>query len=99
MKIPILIEQTADQSFRATGGEPFAQSVEAGTPEEAIQKFQECVDTKVAQGAKIVSLELPDEMNPWLDGAGMFQNDPLFDEWQKTISEQRAEGNKDTEAP
>ena len=31
MKIPILIEATSEQCYRAMGGEPFAGSVEAET--------------------------------------------------------------------
>lgn len=29
--------------------------------------------------------------NPWLDGAGMFRDDPLFDDWQRAIAEYRRE--------
>ena len=29
------------------------------------------------------------EENPWLAVAGIFQNDPLFDEWQAAIEEYR----------
>ena len=40
MKIPILIEATEDQRFRATGGEPFASAVEADTPEAALDEIK-----------------------------------------------------------
>jgi hypothetical protein len=35
---------------------------------------------------------VPDEAankngNPWLEGAGMFRDDPLFDDWQRVIAE------------
>jgi hypothetical protein len=29
--------------------------------------------------------------NPWLKGAGMFRDDPLFEEWQRAIAEYRRE--------
>src|SRR5580700_1133680 len=29
--------------------------------------------------------------NPWLEGAGMFRDDPLFDDWQQAIAEYRRE--------
>lgn len=40
MKIPILIEATEDQRFRATGGGPFASSVEADTPKAALDEMK-----------------------------------------------------------
>ena len=75
MKIPILIEVTEDHRFRATGGEPFAAVVEA--------------DTRMAQGGRIAALDLPGGSNRWLQVVGMFQDDPLFDEWQQAINDNR----------
>jgi hypothetical protein len=34
-------------------------------------------------------LDFPDNGNPWLDGAGMFRDDPLFDDWQRAIAQYR----------
>ena len=80
MKIPILIETTSDQRYRATSGELFVGSVEGGTPEEALEKMKKLIEERVARGARIAALELPDDQNPWLDGVGMFHDDPLFDD-------------------
>jgi hypothetical protein len=38
-------------------------------------------------------VELPQRANPWLDGAGMFRDDPLFDDWQRAIAEYRREAD------
>lgn len=99
MKIPILIEATSEQRFRATGGEPFVDSVEAETPEAALEKMQQLIDNRVAQGARIAALDLPDDVNPWLEGAGMFRDDPLFDDWQRAIADYRRGANHITDAP
>ena len=77
MKSPILIEVTEDHRFRATGGEPFAGAVEADTPEAALDKMRRGV------------FDLPGGSNPWLQVFGMFQDDPLFDEWQQAIHDDR----------
>jgi hypothetical protein len=37
--------------------------------------------------------------NPWLSGAGMFRDDPLFDEWQRAIAEYRREVDGIADAP
>ena len=68
MKISILIEATSEQCYRARGGEPFAGSVEAETPEAALEKIKKLIDDRVAQGARIVVLDLPDVVNSWLEG-------------------------------
>ena len=99
MKIPILIEATSDQRYRASGGSPFVDSVEADTPEEALEKMKELIDQRVAQGARIVAIELPDGANPWVAGAGMFREDALFDDWQQAILDYRREANQTADAP
>jgi hypothetical protein len=33
--------------------------------------------------------------NPWLRIAGIFENDPLFEEWQQAIAEYRDQVEKD----
>jgi hypothetical protein len=37
--------------------------------------------------------------NPWLEGAGMFRDDPLFDDWQLAIAEYRREVDANPDAP
>lgn len=89
MKIPILIEATEDQRFRATGGEPFASAVEADTPEAALDEIRKGIVARVARGGRIEVLDLPADSNPWHEGFGMFRDDPLFDDWQQAISDNR----------
>lgn len=99
MKIPILIEVTSDERYRATGCEPFVGSVEADSPEAVLEKMKQLIDHRVAQGARIAALDLPDGGNPWLDGAGMFRDEPLFDAWQQAIANYRRQANRLADAP
>jgi hypothetical protein len=45
------------------------------------------------------ALGLSEGVNPWLDGVGMFRDDPLFDDWQQAITEHRLEVNRTADAP
>ena len=45
------------------------------------------------------AVDLPQRANPWLSGAGMFRDDPLFDDWQKAIAEYRRAVNGDADTP
>jgi hypothetical protein len=40
----------------------------------------------------------PDPTNPWIQGAGMFRDNPLFDAWQESIAEYRQTVDQDAEA-
>jgi hypothetical protein len=99
MKIPVLIEPISDERYRATGSEPFVGSVEAETPDAALAKLKQLIDDRIAQGARIAMIDLPSGTNPWLDMAGIFHDDPFFDEWQQAIADYRHERNENPDAP
>jgi len=40
------------------------------------------------------ALDLRQGVNPWLDGACIFRDDPLFDDWQQAIIEYRREADR-----
>ena len=89
MKIPVLIETISGQRYRATGGEPFGGSAEGETPEAALQEMRRCIEDRVANGARIATLDLPDERIPWAGGPGMFRDSPLFDAWRQAMADYR----------
>ena len=97
MKIPILIE-AAGERFRASAGEPFVAHVEGDSPEEALELMKRQIEHRV-QGARIAMLDLPNGGNPWLDGAGMLRDEPLFDEWQQAMADYRRESNMCGDTP
>lgn len=98
MKIPILIEPISHERYRATGSEPFVGSVEAETPDAALAKTRQLIDDRLAHGARIAIIDVPSSADPWLDMAGIFHDDPFFDEWQQAIAEYRREVDANPDA-
>lgn len=101
MKIPILIEPVAGKGYRSRGGEQFSLVAEGATEEEVLAQLNEQLKARLDSGSKLVTLDAADskESNPWVDFAGMFENDPYFDEWQQAIAENRAKVDADPEIP
>jgi hypothetical protein len=102
MQIPVLIEPVAGNGYRARGGEPLALSAEGATREEALAKFKEQARARLSNGAEMVSVELPSApagAHPLAEFAGMFKDDPLFDDWQKAIADYRRKVDEDPDYP
>jgi predicted RNase H-like HicB family nuclease len=99
MEIPVLIERVEGNGFRARGGEPLGLTTDGATPEEALGKLQQLLKDRIAAGARIVPLEVPGADNPWRTFAGMFKDDPLYDEWQQAIAENRRRADADPDVP
>lgn len=99
MDIPVLIEPVAGNGFRARGCEPFALVAEGATREEALQKVREQLQDRLQAGAQIVPMAVPGQENPWVKFAGMFKDDPLFDDWQAAIAENRRKADADPDVP
>ena|SRR5438093_263744 len=92
---PVLIEPIAGNGYRARGGEPLPLCAEGATREKALAKLKEQLQARLSNGAELVPLEVPASPNPWVEFAGMFKDDPLFDDWQKAIEEYRREVDAD----
>lgn len=101
MEIPVLIEPVAGNGYIAKTGEPLALCAEGSTRQEAINKLRELLTHRVANGAEIASLNLPGAAspNPWVEFAGMFKDDPYFDEWQQAIAENRRKADLEPDVP
>ncbi len=99
MQIPILVEPVPGRGFRASDGGPFALTAEGPTPEEAVAKLREQIGRRMTAGARVQTLDLPGHEHPWAKGAGMFKDDPLFDEWQQAIAEYRRQADAEPELP
>ena len=97
MQLPVLIEPVNNNAYRARTGEPLVLSADGATPDEAVRKLQELVGARLHAGARLVQIEVPAE-NPWLRGAGMFKDDPLFEQWQKDIAEYRRQVDAEPDA-
>jgi hypothetical protein len=88
----VSIEKTK-RGYRASSGKPLEADVEAATREEALSQLRAALTERLRSGVELVDLALPGAEqrpeNPWLRIAGIFQEDPLFDEWQASIAENR----------
>ena len=99
MQINVLVEPMNGQGFRATSCAPFDIVAEGPTREEALARLTEQMQARIAHGAEVVSVEVGASENPWLKMAGMYKDDPLFDEWQQAIREYRDQVEKDDDYP
>lgn len=89
MQIPVLVERLKKNGYRARGTEPFALTARGATREEALAKLQAKIQARLKNGTEVVGLEIGPQPHPMLKFAGMFKDDPLFDDWQKAIAEYR----------
>jgi hypothetical protein len=101
MQIPILIEPVEGNGFRSRGGELFALSAEGSTRDEVLEKLRAQLALRMSQGAEFLLLDsaAPPQVNPWIEYAGMFKNDPYFDEWQEAIAENRRKIDENKDIP
>ena len=98
MRIPVLIEPVAGNGFRARSGEPLPLTAEGSTRQEALQRLHELFRSRIQAGAELTSLEVGQLENPWARGAGMFKENPLFEEWQQAMAENRRREDEEPEA-
>jgi hypothetical protein len=90
MQIPVAVEPTAQGQFRAQSMPPFSAVAEGRTSDEAIERLRDQLTKELDAGKRIVMVDIPArEENPWLAMAGWLKDDPLFDEWQAAIRENR----------
>jgi predicted RNase H-like HicB family nuclease len=94
MTYNILVEENGGNSFQATVlGLSDCRAV-AATGEQALAKLREALAQRLAK-AEIVEVEVPQQArrkeHSWKRFAGMFENDPLFEEVLEDIAAQRRE--------
>jgi hypothetical protein len=98
MEIPILIEPIAGNGYRARG-ELFALSADGPTREEALARLKEQLQARVNAGVSIVPLQVPNAPHPLAEFAGMFKDDPDFQEVMEIIAENRRQMDADPDVP
>jgi hypothetical protein len=95
MQIPVLVERTGRNGYRAQGMEPFALSAKGATREEALAKLRAKIEKRLKNGAELVGLEVGRPADPWMEFAGMFKNDPWIEDWKRSIEEYRRQVDED----
>lgn len=98
MGIQVLIKPIGKGRFRATSGEPIPATAEAKTRDAALAKLRKQVGKRLRDGAELISMELanPPQQNPWTEFAGMFEGDPLIEDWKRSMADYRRQ--KDAES-
>ena len=99
MQIPILIEPMEGNGYRAIGGEPFAMTAEGSTQDEALANLREKLQAKLCNGAVVVPLDLPARPHPLAEFVGMFKDDPLIEDWKKSMKAYRKKRDKEADKP
>lgn len=99
MQISVLVEPVAGNGYRARGAEPFGFSAEGATREEAIAKVRQLCQSRLNCGAEVVTVEVGPPPHPWLPFAGMFKDDPDFQEVAEIIAENRRKMDEDSTVP
>lgn len=97
MTHPVFIEKVRDDAVKATViGWP-GLSVSAATRQEALAKLQKLLRKRLANGEIVqLAVEDPEAKHPWLESAGIFENNPLFDEVLEEIEAYRHEVDAET---
>src|SRR5438445_11365251 len=95
MQIPVLVERVKGDGYRARGKDPFAVSAKGATREEALAKLRAKIQTRLKNGTEIVGLEVGPQPHPLAEFAGMFKDDPLFDDCLKAMAEYRRQVDND----
>jgi hypothetical protein len=95
VEIPVLIEAVQGNGYRASTGQPLALVGEGATREEALAKLRQALQARLAAGSQIVSLQVPGSEHPLAQYAGMYKDDPLFEEWQEAIAEHRRRADEE----
>jgi hypothetical protein len=93
------VERLKNNGYRAKGNEPFAMSANGATREEALAKLQAKIQTKLKNGAEIVGLEIGNQPHPLAEFAGMYKDDPDFEDVLRIIAENRKKMNEDPNVP
>ena len=99
MQIPILIEPMNGNGYLARGGEPLAITAEGGTQEEALANLRKNLETRLCNGAVVVPFDLPAQPHPLAEFVGMFKDDPLIEEWKKSMKAYRKKRDKEADRP
>jgi hypothetical protein len=89
MQISVLVEPLPNNVFRASGAAPFLLNAEGATRAEALAKLTDQVQARLRDGGEIVALDVSPQPHPLAKYAGMFQDDALTQDWEKSMAEYR----------
>lgn len=98
MQIPVLVEPVANNGYRARGMEPFSLSAEGATRAEAVANLEKQLQARLKNGSTVVTIEVATK-HPLAEFAGMFADDPDFQDVLKIMEENRRSLDQDASVP
>lgn len=99
MQIPVLVKRIKGNGYQAQGNEPFRVSARGATRKEALAKLRAKIEARLKNGTELVGLEVGAQPHPLAEFAGMFKDDPHFEDVLKIIAENRRKMDEDPNVP
>lgn len=99
MQIAVIVERVKGNGYRARSAEPVAVSARGPTRDEALAKLREKIQTRLKKGTELIALEIEPQPHPLAEFAGMFKDDPYFEDVLKIIAENRKKMDEDPSIP
>jgi len=96
MELPVLIEPTQNNGFRASTGEPLGLCAEGTSKQEALGNLQALLNHRLQHGVELATITVGSQRHPFADFKGIFEeNDPLVQEWLEIIEENRRKDDEE----
>ncbi|MGH7172989.1 MAG: hypothetical protein ACRELF_10515 [Gemmataceae bacterium] len=90
LQVPVLLEPLGNRpGYVAHLGAPLNLSVEAGTPEKALEELKRAVQNRLQAGGRVMPFTLP--LPSAASAAGWLPDDELTKEWQQAVEDYRRE--------
>jgi len=99
MQIPVLVEPTSQNTFRATSGDPLRLETEATTRDEAVRKLCDLLQRRVEAGAELVGIDVRSSDHPLAAFAGTLKDEPLLEAWREARAEYRNARESESDTP
>lgn len=98
MDVSVVLEQVAENGYRATALVPTPLVAEAPTRDEAVEKIRALISEKLSH-AELIQVEVPllTKRHAWLALAGTWREHPDMDEVAENINAYRREVNADSD--
>lgn len=99
MEIPVIIEALPGNGYQASSGSPLDLTAQGLTREEALQRLQDLLRSRLEAGVQIISLTVSQPPAPWARFAGALRDDPLLPAWRQAMADCRRAVEDDSTMP
>ena len=99
MQIAVAVDRVKGNGYRARSAEPIAASASGATRDKAIARLRAKIQARLEKGTELVELELVASRHPLAEFAGMFKDDPDFEDVLRIMAENRRKMDRDSRVP